>query len=780
MRAMGQAPLSEPTSQLSSGALFADRYRIEAILGRGRMGTVYRARDLSLGEDIALKVLAFGPEPSKGVVLRFRKEVKLARHVTHPSVARIYDLGEHEGLLYVTMELIDGGTLRALLDKEGRLTPGRAAQIGHALAAGLTAAHAVGVVHRDIKPTNILIDREGRVVLSDFGIAQSLAEELCLTVDALGTPYYMAPEQAYGGPVDARTDLYALGRILYEMLTGERAETAPPLLAEQLAQQGIPAALAALTLRCLSPEPDARPSEAFEVERALAESAADATDAEITLPQPVARPSSREAETLAADMTQPSPLRFPEPAAERERALAVLPFLYRGSPESDYLGDVITDELVDILSRTRSLRVFGTGATARYREERDPRTVGRELGAFAVIDGTVQRIGPRVRISVRLADAASGAQLWSDHREGTLGDLFAFQEAITRRVAEELRVEITTLTHRGDAPAPAIEHYLAARQKLRCLDYISITAAALGFERCIELAPRFTPAFAGHAIACLRGWFFGHDRARSLSWEQAAAASVARARTRAPDLAETHVAEGMRATQYGEYAAAIRALAQALAIAPTCAEAHEYLGMLECEAGQGEAGAARLSFAAELNPELPYASPILARHHALHGRNDACDAILSRMEQQSVSAMATAAVFRVRVAAWRGDRASLLQFAGDERFSGFVMWKTSQLYAQAVIGGLGADEIERRFQQLAEATPNGRRLTQLAQLTAEVFAGRGQLDQVIEHVRRAAALVLIDLEWLDLCPLLAPIRAVRAFAEVRRQVKTRVEAIWTA
>lgn len=780
MRAMDPPPRSEPTRKLASGALFAERYRIEAVLGRGGMSTVYRARDLSLGEDIALKVLTLGPDPSKDAVLRFRTEVKLARRVTHPSVARIYDIGEHEGLLYVTMELISGGTLRALLDQERRLSPGRAAQIAHALAAGLTAAHAAGVVHRDIKPTNILIDCDGRVVLSDFGIAESLAEELRLTVGAIGSPCYLAPEQEHGGPVDARADLHALGRILYEMLIGERAEGPLDLLAHTLAQRDVPATLGVLTLRCLAPDPDARPSDAHEILRALAEIAADVTDAEITLPEPVARPDSQQADTLAADRTQPSPRRWPEAASERERALAVLPFLYRGNPESDYLGDVITDELVDVLSRTRSLRVFGTGATARYREARDPRVIGRELGAFAVIDGAVQRVGPRVRISVRLADATSGAQLWSDHHEGSLGDLFAFQEAVTRRVAEELRVEITTLTHRGDAPAPAIEHYLAARQKLRSLDHITITAAATGFERCIELAPGFTPAFAGHAIACLRGWFFGHDRARSLSWEQAAAASVARARTSAPELAETHVAEGMRATQYGEYAAAVRALAQALAIAPTCAEAHEYLGMLECEAGQGESGAARLSFAAELNPDLPYASPVLARHHALHGREDACDAILSRMEQQSVSAMATAAVIRVRAAAWRGDRAPLLQSAGDERFSGFVMWQASQLYAQGVIGGLSADEIERRFQELAEATPNGRRLTQLAQLTAEVFASRGQLDKVIEHVRRAAALVLIDLEWLDLCPLLAPIRTLRAFTDVRRKVKTRVEAIWTA
>jgi TolB-like protein len=496
--------------------------------------------------------------------------------------------------------------------------------------------------------------------------------------------------------------------------------------------------------------------------------------------RPMTRPDPQEAETMAADATQPFPPLCPDATPRAERALAVLPFLYRGSQETDYLGDVITDELVDVLSQTRGLRVFGTFATARYRKDRDPRAVGRELGAFAVIDGAVQLVGPRVRISVRLADAASGAQLWSEHHEGTLGDLFAFQEAIARKVAEELRVEITTLIHRGDAPAEAIEHYLAARKKLRSLDYLTITAAAAGFERCIELAPSFTPAVAGHAVACLRCWFFGNDRARSVSWEQAAAASAARARRCAPELAETHLAEGIRASQYGEYPAALRSLHRALSIAPTCAEAHEYLGMLECEAGQSETGSRRLLFAAELNPELPYAHPFLARYHALHGRTAESEAILSQMEGQGVLAMATARVIGARFAAWRGDHALLIQCANDDRFSSSVMWQTGHIYARGMLGVLDADEIERRFQELADATPNKRRLTHAAQIATELFASLGQLDRAMEHARRAAALPLIDIEWLDLCPLLRPLRSRPDFAAVRARVQARVEAIWMA
>jgi eukaryotic-like serine/threonine-protein kinase len=779
MRGMGNAERSEQAAQLALGALFADRYQIEAVLGRGGMGVVYRARDLSLGEEIALKVLAFGHDPSPLAVLRFREEVKLARRVTHPNVARVYDIGEHQGVLYLTMELIDGGTLRALLQRECPLNPGRAVEIARSICAGLEAAHKAGIVHRDIKPTNILIDQRGRFVLSDFGIARSLAEAPSLTMGMVGTPYYMAPEQAYGGPVDARADVYALGRILYEMMTGEGAEALPETLAETLLQKGVPPVLAALVLSCIEREPSARPHSVTEILRALAEIRIEAADEERTRIRPLREPVLLSDETIVTDMAREI-ARFPsDPSIAGERSLAVLPFLYRGPKDSDYLGEVITDELVDILSRTRSLRVFGTGATSKFRIERDPRAIGRELGAFAVIDGTVQLAGPRVRISIRLADAASGAQLWSERHEGTLEDLFEFQDAIARRVAEELRVEITTITHRGDAPAIAIEHYLNARRRLYDFDYPSAVDAIAGFERCIELAPGFTPALAGHAIASLRAWNFDAGSPDAPDWEQQATASVARAIEHAPELAETHLAAGMRAAQYGDYRAAVRALNQALAIAPTCANANEYLGMLECEAGQSQSGTKRLKLATELDPELPYPFSLLARHYALRGRYEAADHLVDRIEQGGGANMVVAAMSRMRTAAWRGDRATLLRITNDGRGARSFRWKLITLYTESMLGEFDEREIAQRFAQLIASVRNRRRITLSFQLVTEVFAGLGKLELAMEHLAQAANLYLFDLEWLNLCPLLGPLRALPEFAEARRLVLARVELILT-
>jgi serine/threonine protein kinase len=309
------APPDPRSGELALGAFFADRYQVEGILGSGAMGTVYRVRDLGLGEVVALKVLSVWPEPPPLAVLRFREEVRLARRVTHPYVARVYDIGEHDGRIFLTMEFVDGDTLRSVLRAERRLAPARAAGIARALCEGLHAAHAVGVVHRDLKPANILIDRRGRVVISDFGVARSLLDHNDLTIGAIGTPRYMAPEQASGGTVDARTDLYALGLVVVEMLTGEPPEGGLDGMSAKLALVASPS-LAAVVLRCLAVVPEARPTSAQEVARLLAAVDADARAREARgLWQPSARWAASKPPRSRRGPCVPSrvPRRWPRP-----------------------------------------------------------------------------------------------------------------------------------------------------------------------------------------------------------------------------------------------------------------------------------------------------------------------------------------------------------------------------------------------------------------------------------------------------------------------------------
>jgi serine/threonine-protein kinase len=233
------------------------------------MGAVYRARDVFLDEIIALKVLDVGVAPTPTAVLRFREEVRLARRVTHPKVARVFDIGEHEGVLFLTMELIEGSTLRDLLKAEHRLDRARAAGIAQAIVEGLSAVHAAGIIHRDLKPENILIDRSGRVALSDFGIARNLTGDLDITSGVLGTPNYMAPEQASARNVDARADIYALGLVLFELFTGVRPLGATEGFPDELARAGMTPAFGALVLRCIELDPAARPRSVDEVRRLL-------------------------------------------------------------------------------------------------------------------------------------------------------------------------------------------------------------------------------------------------------------------------------------------------------------------------------------------------------------------------------------------------------------------------------------------------------------------------------------------------------------------------------
>lgn len=783
---MGQA--EGDRVEISCGTLFADRYWIEDVIGRGGMGAVYRARDVTLGETIALKLLVAGSDATAAQVARFRQEVRLARRVTHPNVARVYDIGEHAQLVYLTMELIEGETLRVHLKRHGALPRDRAVGIALALCDGLDAAHAAGVVHRDLKPGNVLLTDRGRVVITDFGIARSVADSSGFTEGALGTPLYMAPEQLVSGAIDRRTDIYALGLVLYEMLAGERLAGVPrPGLLDP--------ELDALVRACTAPVADARPASVQEVASVLASvatqggargSSGGASTVEPASPLsrrlevPPPRASSTGLHAREADTRQLGAPRPTATLATQGRALAVLPFRYRGPKEQEYFGDAITDELVDVLARTRGMRVLGTGATARYIDARDPRVIGVELGASAVIDGTAQLAGDRMRITVRLLEAASGVQIWSERYDTDLGDLFAVQEGIAQRVAEELRVELTVISHRTAVPAEAIEMYLSSRHRLRAFDFAGAAVAVKNLERSLELAPDFPPALAAHAIACLRCWFFDVDSGPT-DWGAASRASVARALARAADLAETHLASAILATQGGDYRTGAQGVARALSIAPTYADAHEYLGMLQCEAGRAEEGGKRLKLAHTLDPTLAYAPIFLARLHELRGEWAKARAIVDDVERRHGPALASLIrAQRIRAAGWRRDREELKRWALDHANDDTPNWRVVRLYARALSSDVPAAELREGIAHVLGASQNPRFVSLTEQLATEIYAGLGQIEEARFHLLRAATSVLVDMEWLDRCPLLAELRAVPDWADARRRVQARAEAVWRA
>ena len=839
-----EVPASRETEAVSG--LYAGRYQIEREVGRGGMGTVYRALDVMVGDVVALKVLDRSVIGGSDQMEWFRREVRLARRITHPNVARTHDMGEQAGAHYITMEFVEGTTLQDLLraavpagegEGEGKrrrvaLEPARAARVALAVAEGLAAAHAAGVVHRDLKPANVLIERTGRVVLTDFGIARALSDEGAgaRTMGVVGTPLYMAPEQLTGVAVDVRADVYALGLIVFEMLTGALPFAGETPIATALARltqpapdprvncPGLPAPLAELVLQCLAADAVHRPPTATAVAERLrgwllavsepttmygaagsdSDSGAAVSYSNLTPTQQQVVTSVVSGTMTQSGMTQSGttqggtrggpgttqqrPLRPLAPVPTAERALAVLPFRYIGPPDQSYLGDALTDELIDVLSRTRGMRVLGSGATAKYRNDRDPREVAKDLGVDAVVDATLQASPTQVRVAVRLVEVATGTQLWSDRFESGLEDVFELQDRISKRIAEALRVELSTAACSIDAPAEAIALYLRGRRQLLAYRMTGTDGAIELLEQAIALAPSFDQAIACHAVACLRAWFipnsFVNDGA-ARDWEQEARDSVARALVDAPDLAETHLARAMLGAQLGEWRETVKALARALEIAPTYAHAHQYLAQLQCEAGNIKEGLERAKLAHDLEPSLVMSLFDIARLHALHGRREESERFLAMVDRNS--RMRSAMIqFRLRVAGWFGDLQAVRDIIDDlqgDDADGFGRYVIS--YARALAGDFGKEELDVVTSELVKNAPSPRFYTLMCQNSVEIYASRGYQEDALRYFQRAADRVLIDMEWVDRCPLLASIRDLPGYAEARRKVRQRVQAMWS-
>jgi serine/threonine-protein kinase len=784
--------------------LFAGRYLLLNQLGRGGMGIVYRARDTLVGDVVALKMLELGKSQGPELLERFRREVRLARRITHPNVARTHDLGEHAGHLFLTMEYVEGEDLQSLLGRERPLGAARAARIALAVCEGLAAAHAAGVVHRDLKPANVLVEASGRVVLTDFGIARAMAGETAArTQGMVGTPMYMAPEQLAGAEVDARADLYAMGLLLYEMLTGEAPFTGDSPMAVAFARlrqpppdprgrPGVPDALAEWVRRCLGREPHERPSGTHEVAVGLrawlasvgesAESPASAAPRRSGTPVPgLVTPSTGSSptggvtpgfSTGSGGITPRTMLRSGYPG------LAVLPLRFMGPRDQEFLGDGVTEALIDLLSRTRGVQVQGSGATARFRNERDPRVVGRELGVGYVVDGSVQSAGGQMRASLRLVEVASGIQLWSGRFESSGEDLFALQDRLAQRMAEAVRQELSVAAYRDMATPEVLSQYQRIITQVHTAPRGQPEEVLRVLEECIEQSPDFLPALALHAVILMRTWFVrSTDSTRD--WQAEARASLARALQRAPERVETMLARGMMATQQGDWRGAVMALRSALDAAPMYAPALQYLGSLQCEAGRADEGLVKLRLAYELEPTLGISLYELARCSALRGRKEEYRQAIEKLMGYPFLRQPTL-LMRMRVAAWWKDYEEMV-FARDElKREPNLMMMNQDHYVATVMGKHDVFQALQPFDTLLAGKTSSRFGTLLCQLSTELLCLTGHPEKAMAYFQRAVDTALIDLEWMDRCPALEPLRTLPGFAEGRLTVRTRVEALWTA
>jgi serine/threonine protein kinase len=739
------------------GSRFAERYRVEALLGVGATGSVYRVRDEVLEETVALKLLG-DPSSDGGALERHRREVRLARRVTHRNVARTFDLGEWQRQRYLTMEYVAGMSLRERMREA--VDPNEALEIIVQIAEGLAVAHRAGVIHRDLKPANVMLEVGGRVVITDFGIAGTRDAGSDAPAGMIGTPAYMAPEQVVGDPTGPGTDLYALGVILYELLTRELPFTGDSPVALAVARlsqaprlqgnKAIPTPVIPLLRMLLEQQVEHRLSDANElVEKARA------------VARELAGPAPSSVTTSSGSLSVST------------RAIAVLPFRHHGPPDQRYLSETLGDELIDVLQTMKGLRVSASGATARFAQqsERDPRAIGEELGVELIVDASVTVSGSRIRIAARLIEVTSGAQIWSDRYEGTLADVFELQDKMGRRIGEALRLELEHLFHRAHVPDAAIEAYLRARALGRNDTWTGMDGAVAQFERSLAIAPAFRLALAGYAVACLRAWFAATD---GRDYAELAHAAVEAARTGASELAETHLAIGMRAVQIGNYHEAASALHEALRIAPTYAAAHDYLGRLQLEAGRPEQGVRHLELAIELDPSLVLCMRDLSRYHALRGDREQCQQWWQRRVQAHPSGELL--LQEIRYAAWFGDHEWMQRITARGRELTHPIGKA--MMSCWADPALDEPAMAARWGQMCATINNQRLRTLLWQGGCEIAAWRGFDELASNHLSQAANEVLVDLDWMDRCPLLERLRGTAAFVEARKLVATRAAAIW--
>jgi serine/threonine-protein kinase len=715
--------------------------------------------------------------------------VKLARRVTHPNVARTFDIGEAGDVRFLTMELLDGSPLSRLLARERRMALPRIAPIARAICAGLAAAHEAGVVHRDLKPDNVLVERSGRVAITDFGIARALAAESA-AADTQGgvvvTPLYMAPEQiTHDAAIGPAADLYALGCMLFEMATGKPPWTGPTPLATAAARlvapppdprdrsPDLPHALAELILRMMARDPAARPAGAAEVGDAIAEIAAQAgaSSSSVTLS---ARPSSPVPRRDPVDTTSPA-LAWSAP-----KTLAVLPIANRSVEGDAYLASALTDDLVDLLSASPGVRVRPRAVAERAARSggatglaRDPRDVGRELDVQVVVTGEIRRHGRELIASIRLLTVEDGFQLWARRFVRDPADFLRIGDEAAAAIAEAL---LARPVAPRDAPDPeALDLYLRGRYLLRRTWGASADALS-NLKGAYERAPHDPRIRLTYARALIRSFSigFGGDAAAQEAWKLIDDALLVEPRS-----SEARLGRATLHLMRGEWVAAAMDLRAVLEVDPELQEGVALLGDLLVDA-DGPAAAAALERALVLDPGHFTPRIGLMRLAALSGDFARARDVLGDPPPDPYDRSGYW-VARARLAMWSGDRAEaeLVRASFLEPHTPPFLVEVIEVTICATLGEpMPGDLDDRRVGLEGRISP--RIAAFQLQYRCEVLAAFGATSAALSALLGADAQGVFDVRWAERCPVIAPLRAEPLFAEVKERIAERAERVRTA
>ena len=740
--------------------LLQGRYAVERELGRGGMAIVYLATDARHERRVAIKVM----RPELGFVVgldRFLREIQILATLTHPHILPLHDSGGDDELLYYVMPFVEGESLRQRLKRDGTLAPADAVRMTRGVALALDYAHRRGVIHRDIKPENILLV-DGEPVLADFGIALTTGpgDDARLTEGglSLGTPVYMSPEQALGEPnIDGRSDLYAMGCVLHEMLSGAPPYAGGSFLAITAQKLSVPVPRLGAGMEAVSP--GLREVVAHLLERDPAARYASAAQ----LVEALDRAGDGPRQTGAEPVARATPV-----------SVAVLPFLNRSpEPDNEFFSDGMSEELTLALTRVDGLHVVARASAFAFKGANiDPREIGRRLGVTHVLEGSVRRAGDRVRITSELIATRDGARVWADRYDRRLDDVFAVQDEIARTIVDVLAVRLNVAPP-ASAPKPATaspeayESYLKGRHRWNRRTASALDESIDCFHRAIELDPGFARAHAGLADSYLILGIYGLRPPAAVMREAEHAARVALRLD--PDLAEALTARGCVRGMYAwDWTGADADFRHAIALNPGYPTARQWYAM-HCLVPRGRfaEAEAQLTQALALDPLSPAIQASLGVTW-LYARQLARSGDILRQVLASDESFALAHFFLGRVAEAEGRQAdAIAAFTRAAELTGRSAEVIAALARARATGGdlPGARALHAELEQRALA---GEYVSPA--LFAQVHLGYGAVDEAMAWLERAVETRAGDVAWLAVNPAFDGLRDDPRFQAMHTRV----------